>query len=145
MSDLISTSQRLVFAADDVEGFGAYHDFYAGGSILPISGHKGHGLNILTDLLAGALSGGGCTRPGVTVLEDTMTSIAINPAPFTDRDAYVAEIKRYSDWVRASPPSRATPSRSMISSLPMKSRFMGSRTSWERRVPIVAGTDIREH
>ena len=38
MSDLISTSQRLVFAADDVEGFGAYHDFYAGGSTVSRSG-----------------------------------------------------------------------------------------------------------
>lgn len=80
------------------------NDFYAGGSILPIAGHKGHGLNILTDLLSGALSGGGCTAPGVTTLVNTMTSIAIDPARFTDRDAYVAEVRRYADWVVGSPP-----------------------------------------
>ena len=51
-------------------------------------------------------SGGGCTRPGVTVMANTMTSLAIDPTPFTDRDAYIAEITRYLDWVKGSPPSQ---------------------------------------
>ncbi len=79
-------------------------DFYAGGALLPIAGHKGAGLNFMTDLLSGALSGGGCTAPGVTELESSMTSIAIDPARLTDRGAYAAEVKRYADWVTASPP-----------------------------------------
>ena len=58
------------------------------------------------DLLSGGLSGGGCTRPGVTVMANTMTSLAIDPTPFTDRDAYIAEITRYLDWVKGSPPSQ---------------------------------------
>ena len=80
------------------------NDFYAGGAILPMAGHKGHGLTMLVDLLSGALSGGGCTTPGATQLENTMTSIAIDPAPITDREAYAAEVIRYCDWVTASPP-----------------------------------------
>ena len=80
------------------------NDFYAGGAILPMGGHKGYGLNIIADILAGALSGGGCTRAGVEVLVNTVTSIAIDPAPLTDREAYFAEIKRYCDWVTGSPP-----------------------------------------
>src|SRR5690606_13466218 len=79
-------------------------DFYAGGALLTIAGHKGHGLNIVTDLLAGALSGGGCTAPGVTVMENAMTSIAIDPAPLVDRAAYEAQILRFAGWVTASPP-----------------------------------------
>jgi len=82
------------------------NDFYAGGALLTVGGHKGYGLNVVTDLLSGGLSGGGCTRPGVTVMANTMTSLAIDPTPFTDRDAYIAEITRYLDWVKGSPPSQ---------------------------------------
>ena len=78
-------------------------DFYDGGAMLPIAGHKGSGLNILTDLLAG-LSGGGCTAPGVKTLVNTMTSIAINPARLPDTAAYVAEVERFAIHVAASPP-----------------------------------------
>ena len=39
--------------------------FYADppGAILPIAGHKGYGLAILCEVLAGALTGGGCSNP----------------------------------------------------------------------------------
>ena len=35
------------------------------GALLPIAEHKGFGLGLVADILAGALSGAGCTRPGV--------------------------------------------------------------------------------
>src|SRR5207302_1128475 len=53
-----------------------------------------------------AMPCGGSARPGVTVMANTMTSLAIDPTPFTDRDAYIAEINRYLDWVKGSPPSQ---------------------------------------
>jgi uncharacterized oxidoreductase len=83
------------------------NDLYAGGALLTMAEHKGYALNVMIDLLAGALSGGGCTAPGATSLVNTMTSIAVDPAPFTDRDAYLAEIKRYAEWVTGSPPRQA--------------------------------------
>ena len=79
------------------------NDFYDGGAILPMAAHKGHGLTMVADLLAGALSGGGCTHPDETLMVNTMTSIAINPGPMTDRDHYAAEVIRYCDWVTGSP------------------------------------------
>lgn len=79
-------------------------DFYDGGALLPIAAHKGHGLNMIADILAGALSGGGCTRPNEDLLQNTMTCIAIDPAPMVDSGKYFAEIKRYCDWVTGSPP-----------------------------------------
>ncbi|MFO1055524.1 MAG: Ldh family oxidoreductase [Dongiaceae bacterium] len=82
------------------------NDFYAGGALLTMGGHKGYGLNVITDLLTGGLSGGGCTGPGETKLVNTVTALAIDPTPFTDRQAYVAEIVRYLDWVKGSPPSQ---------------------------------------
>jgi uncharacterized oxidoreductase len=83
------------------------NDFYAGGALLPIGAHKGFCLNVMADILAGALSGGGCTAPGVTELVNCMTSMAVDPNPFTDRNAYVQEIRRYTDWVTGSPPKEA--------------------------------------
>ncbi len=80
------------------------NEFFAGGALLTMGGHKGYALNVVVDLLAGALSGGGCTKPDETVLINTMTSIAVDPSPFTDRTAYFAEIERYLSWVAGSPP-----------------------------------------
>lgn len=80
------------------------NDFYAGGALLPIAGHKGSGLNVMADLLAGGLSGGGCTAPGVTTLANGLAAIAIAPDLFVDRGVYVEEIRRYAEWVKASPP-----------------------------------------
>src|SRR5262249_32249655 len=51
------------------------------------------------------LSGGGCTAPGVTVMENTMTSIAIDVDRLPDRAAYAAEILRFCGWVKGSPPA----------------------------------------
>ena len=76
----------------------------AGGARRPMGGHKGYTVNVVVALLAGAPSGGGCTNPGRTALVNTMTSIAVDPAPFTDRAAYFAEIERYLTWVTGSPP-----------------------------------------
>ncbi len=83
------------------------NEFYDGGALLPIGAHKGYCLNVMADILAGALSGGGCTAPGVTDLVNCMTSMAVDPNPFTDRNAYIEEIRRYTDWVTGSPPKEA--------------------------------------
>ncbi len=45
-------------------------DLYAGGALLPlggpVQGYKGYGLSLMVEVLAGALSGAGCSRPGET-------------------------------------------------------------------------------
>lgn len=82
------------------------NDFYDGGALLPIGEHKGYCLNVMADILAGALSAGGCTAPGVTELVNCLTSMAVDPTPFTNRKAYIEEIKRYTDWVTGSPPKK---------------------------------------
>ena len=42
------------------------HALLAGGAVVPFGGYKGYGLSILTDLLAGALTGGSCSSRGST-------------------------------------------------------------------------------
>jgi uncharacterized oxidoreductase len=81
------------------------NDFYEGGAVLPMGGHRGSGLNIVVDMLAGILSGGGCTAPGTEILVNTMTSIAIDPQRLVDRHAYTAEILRFAEHVKGSPPA----------------------------------------
>ena len=80
-------------------------DFYAGGALLTVGGHKGSGLSMITDLLAGALTMGRSSDPSDTAIRNNMLSIYIAPAVY-DRDGQVlAEVRRFVDWVKASPPA----------------------------------------
>lgn len=82
------------------------NDFYGPpkGSILPFGGHKGYGLALAAEILAGALSGGGCSAEGATRLEQGMLSILIDPAKLQEHDAVFGEIARYVEFVKTSRP-----------------------------------------
>ncbi len=54
-------------------------EFYDGGALLTVGAHKGSGLSIIVDLLAGALSTGRSSDPEDTVLRNNMLSIYIAP------------------------------------------------------------------
>jgi uncharacterized oxidoreductase len=72
------------------------------GAILPFGGHKGFGLSLAVDILAGALTGGGCTRAGVDRLEQGMLILALDPARFVPRDGFGGEVARFIAYVRTS-------------------------------------------
>lgn len=80
------------------------------GALLPfgaaVTGHKGGGLWLMADLLAGGLSAGGCSRPPSTPpkLCSNMLSIVIDPATATDQSTFLAEIKRYADFIKSARP-----------------------------------------
>lgn len=79
--------------------------FYADppGAILPIAGHKGYGLAVLCEILAGALTGGGCSNPAnAGRLVNGMLSIILDPSYFQCDDAFAAEVRRFIDWVKSS-------------------------------------------
>ncbi|MEJ7667193.1 MAG: malate/lactate/ureidoglycolate dehydrogenase [Casimicrobiaceae bacterium] len=80
------------------------------GALLPVGGHKGYGLSIFCEILAGALSGGQTTHPENATagrLVNNMLSVVFDPAAFCGEEAFTAEIVRMAAWVKASPP--ATP------------------------------------
>jgi hydroxycarboxylate dehydrogenase B len=79
-------------------------DFYDGGALLTIGAHKGSGLSILTDLLAGAVTMGRSSDPADTILRNNMLSIYIAPAIYDNEGFVLAEAKRLVEWVKASPP-----------------------------------------
>jgi uncharacterized oxidoreductase len=77
------------------------------GALLPIAGHKGHGLSVFCEILAGALTGGQTTnRANATAgrLVNNMTSVIFDPAAFCGVQEFEAEVSRMAAWVKASPP-----------------------------------------
>jgi uncharacterized oxidoreductase len=79
--------------------------FYADppGAILPIAGHKGHGLAILCEILAGALTGGGCSDPAsADRVVNGMLSVILDGSCFRSDAAFAAEIDRFVAWVKSS-------------------------------------------
>jgi uncharacterized oxidoreductase len=86
------------------------HVFYADppGAILSIGGHKGYGLAVVCEVLAGALTGGGCSNPvNAGRVVNGMLSIFLDPGRFASDAAFAAELNRFISWVKSS--QKATP------------------------------------
>lgn len=84
--------------------------FYADppGAILPIAGHKGYNLAVLCEVLAGALTGGGCSNPAnADRVLNGMLSIILDATSFQPETAFAADIHRFIAWVKSS--ARVTP------------------------------------
>lgn len=83
--------------------------FYADppGAILPFGGHKGSGLSIICEVLAGSLTGGGSSHPGNATagrLVNNMLTLAFDPAAFGGPDRFRQDVERLAAWTRASRP-----------------------------------------
>lgn len=77
------------------------------GALLPIAEHKGYGLAMMCELLAGAIGGGGTIQPANTRdtrIINNMLMIVIDPVRLTDSDYIAMEMRAMSDYARQSPP-----------------------------------------
>lgn len=74
------------------------------GSILPMAGHKGFGLSMAVDILAGALSGGGCSKESVKKFYNCFTIIAIDPAQICSYDNFLESVNQLIEYVKSSAP-----------------------------------------
>lgn len=82
-------------------------DFMHGlGALLNFGGHKGFSIGFLCDVLAGALTGAPCSHPEVNRVANAMLTILIEPGVFRDAEGFYAEVGRYIDYLKASPPRR---------------------------------------
>jgi len=77
--------------------------FYAEppGAILPFGGHKGSGLSVFCEILAGSLTGGGSSHPSHPTagrLVNNMLSVAFDPDR-TSED-FAPDVARLAEWVR---------------------------------------------
>jgi uncharacterized oxidoreductase len=77
------------------------------GSIRAMGEHKGSGLAFMCEILAGALSGGGCAGPGErSRITNGMLSIYMSPAAFGSEAAFADEMRGYVDFFKSSRPDR---------------------------------------
>jgi len=78
------------------------------GAVLPIGEHKGYGLAMICEVMAGVLGGGG-TVNGSTREEkipiNNMLAIVLDPTAFTEGDFFHTELESLRTWVKGSPPA----------------------------------------
>ena len=75
-------------------------DYYDGGAILPMGGHKGYGLSLAVDLLAGAFTGGGATTANKSILRNNMLSVFIDPNTYGMGEEASSIATSYLDWIK---------------------------------------------
>ncbi len=78
------------------------------GALLPFGAHKGYGLAVACELLAGALTGGLTLheKPGGGAILNNMLSILVDPERLGSAAHLAAQARAFAAWVKASPPSR---------------------------------------
>lgn len=77
------------------------------GALISMGDHKGSGLAILCELMAGALTGGWTIQPEhpqAGGIINNMLSIVIEPEAMGERHALYAEIQALIGWVKSTPP-----------------------------------------
>jgi uncharacterized oxidoreductase len=75
------------------------------GAMLPFGDHKGAGLAVLCDLMAGALGGGGCNRPennDSSTAVNNMLSVIIRSEALGDPAGIAAEANGFAAWAKSS-------------------------------------------
>ena len=84
------------------------NDFYRPpkGALLPLggaAGHKGFGLGFIIDILAGGLSGAGCSKKNAEPPGDGILIIVIDIQRFTPLDAFLDSVVELVEYVKSSP------------------------------------------
>ncbi len=78
------------------------------GALNVFGGHKGSGLNLMIELLAGALTGSGVNRTlkhdDTRPFANGMLSIYLDPDRFAGTAAFEAQVEDYADYVRSARP-----------------------------------------
>lgn len=77
------------------------------GALLPFGEHKGYGLAVVCEILAGALAGGITlhARPNPNAIINNMLSFIVDPQRLGTAQRLASEARAFADWVTASPPA----------------------------------------
>jgi uncharacterized oxidoreductase len=76
------------------------------GAILAFGEHKGYGLAVIAELLAGAFTGGNTMKPEAwrtNTITNNMFSVIVDPARLGGADKWRSEVQAFVDFVKASP------------------------------------------
>lgn len=79
-----------------------------GGALRPMGDHKGSGLALACELLAGALTGNGTNGPKEHAFGNGLLAILIDPAKLENLDGFAAEAAAYVQSVRSARPDKNT-------------------------------------
>ena len=77
------------------------------GAMTAMGLHKGSGLSMVCELLAGALTGSGCAGPGQQPFANGMLSVYVDPAALDVQGHIAQDIKAYLDWFVTARPAGA--------------------------------------
>lgn len=83
-------------------------DFYAGGALLPFGGHKGYGLGVIADVLAGLASGTGSASSRDYDGTFGTIFVAFDVGTFVDLSEFMSEIEQLRERVHNSPRSEGS-------------------------------------
>jgi uncharacterized oxidoreductase len=72
------------------------------GALLPMAGHKGFALSLFCEVMAGALTGAGCSKPAVERVANGFMAFLLDPAAFCGREFFETEIGQLARWVKSS-------------------------------------------
>ena len=79
------------------------------GALLPVGDHKGSGLALIAEILAGALVNGGTCVPANQnsgTIHNNMLSIIMNPTALGDADYFQSELEGITDYVKSARPAQ---------------------------------------
>ncbi len=81
-------------------------DFYGvpPAALLPLGGiaaHKGFGLSVIVDILAGALTGAGCSRSEDARVGNGLFVLVVNVTSFREFPGFSAEIERFIEYLKS--------------------------------------------
>lgn len=108
-------------------------------ALLSFGLHKGYGLALVCELLAGGLTGGGTMRPERAkrdTIQNNMLTIILDPEGFGDGIDLAGELAGFTAWVKASPPAPDV-DEVMVPGDPSRKRMAERR---ELGIPIDPGT-----
>ena len=82
-------------------------EYYADpvGSLLTTGGHKGYGLSLAVEILAGILSGAGAASDEPSVFRNGTLIVCLDPARFLPPAEFHAQVTALLGWVRSAPPA----------------------------------------
>ena len=76
---------------------------YRGGALLPFGGHKGYCLAMFCEVLAGALTGAGCSTTGIERVANGFLGLFLDPAAFCGAEFYEREVGALVPHVKSAP------------------------------------------
>jgi uncharacterized oxidoreductase len=72
------------------------------GALMTMAQHKGFALSVFAEILAGALTGGSCSRPDEPQVANGWFALFLDPKKFSGQKFFGEECSRFGAWVKSS-------------------------------------------